>query len=317
MTSSLPTVCPASALLVLRCPDIIGPYDDTGRFWATLLWIQHAVLQGMSGRGMSAEAVVALPRSLQATPMSFVFSLDLVAAMRQSIRRALTWQSAEISGGAEGVPARRPALGVGDVFICNVASQPPMTLRMVVEVVAAHIAAHARSGGGGDAAAMAASISVASSVDTTLTDQSGVRGVVGRDPSSQPDVVIAFVKSRSPIDTCDYFPSVSCGPLSTRLATACLDGWAPTATIDAVGMTTRWFLALRQNAHSHRHGAPATGAGACTQWVDALIGEPAGLRHCFIGVPLAHRSELRRAMNKLPKKMRKAVSPWLFGQTTN
>lgn len=31
--ADLPYIC-------LRLPDVIGPYDDTGRFWAYIKWIQ-------------------------------------------------------------------------------------------------------------------------------------------------------------------------------------------------------------------------------------------------------------------------------------
>ena len=54
--------------MILRLPDVIGPRDNTGRFWTYLLWLRfHDVI----------DRPLVLPSKLQNKPLSFVFSEDV------------------------------------------------------------------------------------------------------------------------------------------------------------------------------------------------------------------------------------------------
>jgi len=61
--------------LILRLPDVIGPYDDTARFWSTLLWANSGVPMQL----VASEACKVC---------SFVFSRDVVAFLLRSILRS-------------------------------------------------------------------------------------------------------------------------------------------------------------------------------------------------------------------------------------
>ena len=54
--------------IILRLPDVIGPRDNTNRFWMYLLWIQFHDIIGRP---------VELPSHIQSKPMSFVLSTDV------------------------------------------------------------------------------------------------------------------------------------------------------------------------------------------------------------------------------------------------
>lgn len=67
--------------ICLRMPDVLGPYDSTGRFWAYLLWIQQM-------RGMPIHT----KPEAETKPLSFVFSEDvsrLIVSLLPSTRNEL------------------------------------------------------------------------------------------------------------------------------------------------------------------------------------------------------------------------------------
>ena len=59
LKSGFPYIC-------LRLPDVIGPYDSTGRFWTYMLWIQKMAMWPVHSK-----------REAEEKPLSFVFSKDV------------------------------------------------------------------------------------------------------------------------------------------------------------------------------------------------------------------------------------------------
>ncbi len=155
------------AVTVLRLPDVIGPRDPTGRFWATLLWAR-------SQQPLVFPAAAAVGGQV----LSIVFSEDVV-----------TWLLAVLAQG--------PAWAGG---VYNLACSERPTLLEFTWMVA-----DAMDGAG----------------SATLV------------PCADPDA-----------DTCDYYPSVTCGPLSLAKAVAASPAWQPTPLRDAVAASAAFFAAV-------------------------------------------------------------------------
>ena len=60
--------------VVLRLPDVIGPFDNTDRFWTTLEWIKK-----------SSEFPIPLSREDEDMKLSFVYSSDVSQVIVQLI----------------------------------------------------------------------------------------------------------------------------------------------------------------------------------------------------------------------------------------
>ncbi|XP_014673838.1 PREDICTED: uncharacterized protein LOC106814077 isoform X2 [Priapulus caudatus] len=61
--------------VVLRLPDVIGPRDNTGRFWPYQMWIKYQQF---------LETPITLPSDIAGQPMSLVFSEDVARAVIDS-----------------------------------------------------------------------------------------------------------------------------------------------------------------------------------------------------------------------------------------
>ena len=151
---------------VLRLPDVIGPRDPTGRYWATLLWAQ------------SKQPLLFPTTSAGAQVVSVVFSEDVASWLARTIKIGKAW--------------------CGGTF--NLAcSEKPSLEELTVRIVKS-VSPHA---------ALTSSQSLAD-------------------------------------DTCDYYPSVTCGPLDISRAMAIQQvPWRPTPLAECLAKTTDFFLRLK------------------------------------------------------------------------
>ena len=185
------------SLLVLRLPDVIGPYDDTGRFWATALWARHS------------PSTLFFPRSLwEANPLvSYVYSCDVANLIYDTLiaPTVSVAEAAKIPNGVFNIAA--PAIHLLDltqriVAGANVHAQ----IKPVPTVLQAH---------GG--------------CESSSDDESG----------------------NESHECCDFYPSVSCGPLDTSAAIREL-GWSPTPHDVVFAETSAFFQSEVATHHVDR-----------------------------------------------------------------
>ena len=63
--------------VILRLADVIGPKDSTNRFWQYQLWVEMA--------SKCKDLSVSIPRKYECSPLSFVFSADVVKLITQIV----------------------------------------------------------------------------------------------------------------------------------------------------------------------------------------------------------------------------------------
>ena len=182
---------PSFQAIVFRLPDVLGPYDRSGRFWATVLW---------------ATSKVPMLLSPSCTPvrgqlLSFVSGVDVAKKVVQ------------IATGV--VPPTGRAIAA-----YNLACPEQTTLVNFVRLVASEV--HAQTG---------LDVAVRESAPSSYDDSD----------SSSSDIIDS---SDDEVDacSCDYYPSVRCGPLDLSLSTAELQ-WAPTSLAMVVRGAVAFFLA--------------------------------------------------------------------------
>jgi nucleoside-diphosphate-sugar epimerase len=147
---------------VVRLPDVIGPRDPTGRFWATWLWAASGHPLWFPG-----------PEAGQ-QPVSVVFSEDVAAWLLAVIAQGSAWSG-----------------GTYNLACSEVPSLAELTLL---------VARSARSGA----------------------------------------LLLVPTESDGDKETCDFYPSVTCGPLSIARALA-ESPWRPTPLVECIAATAAFF----------------------------------------------------------------------------
>lgn len=181
-----------ASLTVLRLPDVIGPWDRTGRFWATLLyeiayWADPANLS------------LTIPSSLANQHISVVYGPDVADAIGQLL--------------THGPPFLEDVEGHGDHHLPH--HNNNRMIMMIAMPCWSYRVFH-----------------LACSESPTL--QQFTRMML-----QQPDA-LHLIECESDA-SCDYYPSVSCGPLSIERAVRELH-WSPTPLVQAVAATRAFFL---------------------------------------------------------------------------
>ena len=120
--------------LILRLPDVIGPFDDSGRFWAYLLWLP-----------LHRDAPLQLDNGDQTKPLSFVFSedvVDVIMGVLAQVTRGEPPESSSFKIEVHGPPGEERKEKVGSVgggfgenAIFNLAFEETPSLKEFLELV--------------------------------------------------------------------------------------------------------------------------------------------------------------------------------------
>ena len=253
----------AKHVTALRMADVLGEYDDTSRFWATLLWAECVAADHSHAPRMRLDADVA------SRYVSFTLSSDVCDLLWRMIGRLSVSSVVDgdghdhghgqghghgdapqphlppITGGCFNIACRDPlpmCEFVSHIFHFAMAQkdrQEQELLHQQHNELVAHPGQLQRrlSGIPGGAAVDAAATSVLPHVSESSSSHSS-GGSGSGSGSSDTD------SSMGDEATCDYYPSVRCGAISSDAAVTQL-GWAPTPVLAAVDRACRFFSGRR------------------------------------------------------------------------
>ncbi len=218
----------------LRMADVIGAFDDTNRFWGTQLWCEYILrkndcsqsaenLKKLFSEHMKIDAIEA------DRLISFTTSWDMIRLIWSLIDRVTMQQQQKENFVLKDDSSSASSSKISGVF--NVACVEPISVRNLIKRIFYFVAENDSNNENDD--------------DTELDSDSDSSSSSSSGSSSDDEDA-----------TCDFYPSVSCGPLNVDAAISCL-GWNPMKLNDAIDRTCEFFAdrKLRKLKDEFRKGA--------------------------------------------------------------